>query len=60
MGISVSKQWNEMNEVNDAMQETETQIKSGQSSSEKKSLKNRLKNRILKSGNFDFYLVMVF
>ena len=49
MGLSASKQWNEMNEVNQALEETENQVK-GSSSTEKKSFKNKLRSRILKSG----------
>ena len=49
MGLSASKQWNEMNEVNQALEETENQVKNS-SSAEKKSFKNKLKSRILKSG----------
>jgi len=48
MGLSASKQWNEMNEVNQALEETENQVKNS-SSAEKKSFKNKLKSRILKS-----------
>jgi len=49
MGLSASKQqWNEMNEVNQALEETENQVKNS-SSTEKKSFKDKLRSRILKS-----------
>jgi len=53
MGISASKQWNEMNEINQALEEAtqaEKQRKpSGSGSEEKKSFKNRFKTKILKT-----------
>ena len=52
MGISASKQWNEMNEINQALEEAaaETERQRKASSEEKKSLKSRFKTKILKSG----------
>ena len=56
MGISASKQWDEMNEVKQALDEAaaEHQIKDSAStasgSGEKKSFKSKLRSRILKSG----------
>ena len=56
MGLSASKQqWNEMNEVNQALEETENQVKNS-SSTEKKSFKNKLRSRILKSGTYIIFL----
>ena len=57
MGISASKQWDEMNEVKQALDEAaaEHQMKDSTStasgsSGEKKSFKSKLRSRILKSG----------
>ena len=57
MGISASKQWDEMNEVKQALDEAaaEHQMKDSTSTAsgssvEKKSFKSKLRSRILKSG----------
>ena len=58
MGLAASRQWNEMNEVNKALEEAQadTQAKqketvtSSGGSGEKKSLINKMRSRILKSG----------
>ena len=56
MGLSASKQWDEMNEVKQALDEAaaEQQMKDSTStasgSGEKKSFKSKLRSRILKSG----------
>ena len=64
MGLAASRQWNEMNEVNKALEEAQadTQAKqketvtSSGGSGEKKSLINKMRSRILKSGNIYFRL----
>lgn len=65
MGISASKQWDEMNEVKQALDEAaaEQQMKDSTStasgSGEKKSFKSKLRSRILKSGKTIVSIVTV-
>ena len=59
MGQYTSKQWNEMTEVNRATEKSEEQKQKQSSGGKKNSLTNRVKSRVLKSGQSVVHLALV-